>query len=61
MRVLLETQAKRHGTKIIDEDGLFELIRATSHLVPKEAPPPLPQPTSGGAQLVLVNCWQHSA
>uniref|UniRef100_A0A7S3VUG6 BRCT domain-containing protein n=1 Tax=Dunaliella tertiolecta TaxID=3047 RepID=A0A7S3VUG6_DUNTE len=36
--------AKRHGTKLIDEDGLFSLIRATSHLVPKEEAPPLPKP-----------------
>ncbi len=32
-------QAKEKGTKVINEDGLFALIAATSHLRPAPSPP----------------------
>lgn len=32
-------QAKQHNTKIIDEDGLFALIRASAPFAPAEKPP----------------------
>lgn len=37
MVMFVRLQAQKHSTKLIDEDGLFSLIGATSHLV--EAPP----------------------
>ncbi|KXZ52854.1 hypothetical protein GPECTOR_8g236 [Gonium pectorale] len=38
--------AKQHGTKIIDEDGLFALIRASEPFAPKDQPPPAAAPAS---------------
>lgn len=50
-------QAKQHGTRIIDEDGLFSLIAATSHLKPKEEQEePLVAPAPGENAFVHRGC-----
>ncbi len=48
--MLLYLQAKEKGVKIIDEDGLFSLIKAAPapDAPPEEAPLPSPTPASAG-------------